>query len=131
MQELFKKVGEFNKAMSISENKSFSALPSPAESQLSYNLLLEEVHEYGLAMRDYNQTEVADGLTDILYLVIGAFRRHGISHVQAFELFNEVHASNMSKVTLEGKVIKRADGKVLKPETYFKPDLKNIIETWE
>ena len=128
MQYLFNKVAEFNKAFDIHENKVFSALPSPAESQLSYNMLLEEVHEYGLAMREYNAIEVADGLTDILYLVIGAFRRHGISADTATKLFNEVHASNMSKVPADGKLLKRADGKVMKPETYRRPNLALILE---
>ena len=128
MKELFKKVGEFNTAMQISENKRFGALPSPAESQLSFNLIQEELQEYNLAMKEYNRVEVADGLIDMLYLVIGAMRRHGLSESKAMELFNEVHASNMSKVLPCGSVIKRADGKVLKPEGYFKPDLLPILD---
>ena len=152
MKDLFKSIAEFNTAMQISENKSFGALPSPAESELSVSMLAEELKEYSEAMKDHNAVEVADGLTDILYLVVGAMRRHGLSDSKAMELFNEVHASNMSKVckteqeaantvmyyrtcgvnssahqTLCGWVVKRTDGKVLKPESYFKPDIERIL----
>ena len=153
MREQFDKIGDFNKAMMISENKTFGALPSPAESELSGNMIAEELREYIQAMKDYNGIEVADGLIDIYYLVVGAMRRHGLSAPKAEELFNEVHASNMSKECLSeadaiktvenykklgtccvyvqnsrgNYVIKRADGKVLKPEGYFKPNLIPIL----
>lgn len=128
MEHLFEKIAEFNRTFEIRENKKFHSLPSVAESELSYALIKEELEEYREAMRNHDTTEVADALIDMLYLVIGAMRRHGMSAQLATALFNEVHASNMSKVTKDGKIIKRIDGKILKPDTYFAPNIKRILD---
>ena len=68
--------------------------------------------------------EIADALGDLLYVVYGAGHAFGID---LDECFKEFHASNMSKLGPDGKPIKREDGKVLKPDTFFPPDLKSIL----
>ena len=68
--------------------------------------------------------EVADALTDLLYVVYGAGHAFGID---LDECFHEVHRSNLSKLGTDFKPIKREDGKVLKPDTYSPPDLKTVL----
>ena len=85
---------------------------------ISYNWLKEYV---GTAL---SAQEVADALTDLLYVVYGAGHAFGID---LDECFQEVHESNMSKLGENGRAIKREDGKVLKPDTYFPPDLKSVL----
>lgn len=87
-------------------------------------LLEEEVNELREAT---NIIEVADALTDILYITYGTFHEYGLAD-RATMLFDEVHRSNMSKVGPDGQAIFRADGKVMKPETYTQPNLRPIIE---
>lgn len=87
-------------------------------------LLEEEVNELREAT---NIIEVADALTDILYITYGTIHEYGLAD-RATMLFDEVHRSNMSKVGPDGQAIFRADGKVMKPETYTQPNLRPIIE---
>ena len=92
--------------------------------ELRYELIREELEELreGLDKRDI--VEIADALTDLLYVVYGAGHSFGISLDKCFE---EVHNSNMSKLGADGKPIYREDGKVLKGPNYWKPDLKNVM----
>ena len=91
---------------------------------LRQRLLEEEVKELSEAT---NIVEVADALTDILYITYGTIHEYGLGD-RAVILFDEVHRSNMSKVGPDGQAIFRADGKVMKPETYSDPNLRPIIE---
>ena len=91
---------------------------------LRIDLISEELEELQLAITNNDIVEVADALTDILYVVYGAGHAFGID---LDECFQEVHQSNMSKLGDNGRPIKREDGKVLKPDTYFPPDLKNVL----
>tara|TARA_S200000501_G_scaffold174492_1_gene164202 strand:+ start:1751 stop:2131 length:381 start_codon:yes stop_codon:yes gene_type:complete len=93
--------------------------------RLRLDLIEEELDELHYAIDNKDLVEVADALTDLLYVIYGAGHAFGID---LDECFKEVHASNMSKLGPDGKPIKREDGKVLKPDTYFPPDLKNILE---
>ena len=95
-------------------------------SELRYELIREELEELreGLDKRDI--VEIADALTDLLYVVYGAGHSFGIDLDKCFE---EVHNSNMSKLGEDGKPIYREDGKVMKGPSYFKPDLKNVLQT--
>jgi predicted HAD superfamily Cof-like phosphohydrolase len=70
--------------------------------------------------------EIADALGDILYIAFGTILRHGLQH-KIEEVFDEIHRSNMSKLDKDGKPIFREDGKVLKSEFYFKPDIKKVL----
>ena len=92
--------------------------------ELRYALIEEELHELREALDDRNIVEVADALTDLLYVVYGAGHSFGIDLDKCFE---EVHNSNMSKLGADAMPIYREDGKVLKGPNYWKPDLKKVI----
>ena len=94
-------------------------------SELRYELIREELEELreGLDKRDI--VEIADALTDLLYVVYGAGHSFGIDLDKCFE---EVHNSNMSKLGEDGKPIYREDGKILKGPDYFHPNLKDILD---
>jgi len=127
MKNLFSKVGEFNKAFNVPEQKKQNPNIPDLDRLLYYKLTREENEEYLDAVIARDMVEVADALTDELYILIGKFRKHGIDSETAQKLFDEVHRSNMSKLDLEGKPILREDGKVLKGAGYFKPDIKGAL----
>lgn len=91
---------------------------------LRQSLLQEEVDELKSAK---NIVDVADAVTDCLYILYGTAHEYGIAD-RLVMLFDEVHRSNMSKVGEDGKAIFREDGKVLKPDTYSPPKLEPILE---
>ena len=93
-------------------------------SELRYNLIDEELKELRQALDERNLVEVADALTDLLYVVYGAGHSFGINLDKCFE---EVHNSNMSKLGEDGRPIYREDGKVLKGPNYWSPNLKKIL----
>ena len=92
--------------------------------KLRYDLIKEELDELKKALEDKDILEVADALTDILYVTYGAGHAFGINLDKCFE---EVQNSNMSKLDENGKAIYNSDGKVMKGPRYFKPDLKKIL----
>lgn len=99
----------------------------PAEiSQGRIQMFLEELEEYRAAVNNHDIVEIADALTDMLYVLLGTFITHGLQDI-AEELFAEVHRSNMSKLDKQGKPIFRQDGKVLKSDQFSDPDLCSII----
>lgn len=93
-------------------------------SELRYNLIDEELKELRQALDERNLIEVADALTDLLYVVYGAGHSFGINLDKCFE---EVHNSNMSKLGEDGNPVYREDGKVLKGPNYWAPNLKKIL----
>ena len=94
-------------------------------SELRWDLIDEECNiELRQALDERNLIEVADALTDILYVVYGAGHAFGIDLDKCFE---EVHASNMSKLGADGRPVLRGDGKVLKGPEYWRPDLKKVL----
>lgn len=95
--------------------------------KLRCDLLDEEVHELSVAMRQNDLVEVADGITDCMYILIGTAFEYGIGHLLP-EMFAEVHRSNMSKLGADGQPIRRADGKVLKGPNFTPPNLVKILE---
>lgn len=92
--------------------------------QLRYDLIKEELGELREAFERKDEIEVADALTDLLYVVYGAGHAFGIPLDKCFE---EVHASNMSKLGEDGQPIYREDGKVLKGPKYFAPMLEPVL----
>jgi len=99
--------------------------PSKEIVNLRNELIEEELQELRVAsILDNDLVEVADALTDLLYVIYGAGHAYGIDLDKCFD---EVHRSNMSKLGLDGKPIYRDDGKVLKGPNFFQPDLNNII----
>ena len=94
---------------------------------LRHNLMKEENEEYLEACKDGNLTEIADALGDMMYILFGTIVRHGLQH-KIEEVFTEIHRSNMSKLDENGKPIYREDGKILKSNLYFKPQIKEVLE---
>tara|TARA_Y100000758_G_scaffold200354_1_gene143096 strand:+ start:246 stop:614 length:369 start_codon:yes stop_codon:yes gene_type:complete len=106
------------------EIKDKPSFPSAKITQLRYSLIKEELNELKEAIDKNNLKEVADALTDILYVTYGAGHAFGIN---LDACFTEVQSSNMSKLGKDGKPIYNEHGKVLKGPTYFKPDLSKFV----
>ena len=92
--------------------------------QLRYNLIKEELDELSVAIKDRDIVEVADALTDLLYVVYGAGHSFGIDLDKCFA---EVQRSNLSKLDIDGKPIYNENGKVMKGPNYSKPNLKQFL----
>ena len=106
------------------EIKEKANLPNDKITALRYDLIKEELDELKEAMDNKDIKEVADALTDILYVTYGTGHAFGINLDKCFE---EVQNSNMSKLGLDGKPIYNDKGKVMKGPNYFKPDLNKFI----
>ena len=119
----FEKVGIFMKTFG-QELKIKSELSTEKINKLRISLIQEELDELKQAIRDNNIKEVADALTDILYVTYGAGHAFGINLDQCFD---EVQNSNMSKLGNDGKPIYNEQGKVMKGPNYFRPDLNKFI----
>ena len=119
----FSKVGVFMKTFGqeVKDKPSFS---TDKINKLRLDLIKEELSELTEAMNNKDLLEVADALTDILYVTYGAGHAFGIDLDKCFE---EVQNSNMSKLDDNGKPIYNEHGKVMKGPNYFKPDLKKFI----
>lgn len=107
------------------EVKNKSEFPDEKIIQLRFNLIKEELEEFEQAIKDKNLEEVADALTDLLYVTYGAGHAFGIDLDKCFD---EVQRSNMSKLGLDGKPIYNEYGKVMKGPNFTKPDLKHFIK---
>ena len=120
----FEKVKTFMKTFGqeVKEKSSFS---SDKINELRFNLIKEELEELRIAMNTKNLVEVADALTDILYVAYGAGHAFGINLDKCFD---EVQQSNMSKLDDQGNPIYNESGKVMKGPKYFKPDLSKFIK---
>ena len=119
----FELVEDFMEAMGQEVN-AVPTWPEDDIQRLRLDLIEEELDELHYAIDNKDMVEIADALGDLLYVVYGAGHAFGID---LDECFKEIHASNMSKLGPDGKPIKREDGKVLKPDTFFPPDLKTIL----
>lgn len=120
-------VEEFHTAFGLGVSKTPKADLGTAKNLLRFNLMDEENKEYLEAAKDGDLVEVADALGDMLYILCGTILEHGMQHkIEA--VFEEIQRSNMSKLGANGKPIYREDGKVLKGPSYFKPDIKAILE---
>ena len=119
----FSKVGIFMKTFG-QEVKNKPSFSSDKINKLRIDLIKEELEELTEAMKNKDLLEVADALTDILYVTYGAGHAFGIN---LDKCFNEVQQSNMSKLGVDGKPIYNESGKVMKGPDYFAPDLKKII----
>ena len=106
------------------EVKTKPSFSSDKINNLRYDLIKEELEELKEAMENKDLLEVADALTDILYVTYGAGHAFGIDLDKCFE---EVQSSNMSKLGEDGKPIYNESGKVMKGPKYFKPDLTKFV----
>ena len=118
----FELVADFHRA-GEQEIKTKPDLPSIKIRDLRMELIAEELDELRFADTEGNLVEIADALTDLLYVVYGAGHAYGIDLDKCFA---EVHRSNMTKFP-DGKVIRNEAGKVMKPDSYEKPNLKKVL----
>ena len=119
----FNKVGTFMKTFG-QEVKTKPSFSSDKINKLRIDLIKEELEELQEAMKNYDLLEVADALTDILYVTYGAGHAFGIDLDKCFD---EVQNSNMSKLGKNGEPIYNESGKVMKGPDYFKPDLSKFV----
>tara|TARA_Y100000816_G_scaffold149183_1_gene106022 strand:- start:91 stop:435 length:345 start_codon:yes stop_codon:yes gene_type:complete len=108
------------------EVKTKAEFPSEKIVKLRYELIKEELDEFEQALKDKDLKEVADSLTDILYVTYGAGHAFGIDLDKCFD---EVQRSNMSKLGENGKPIYNEQGKVMKGPKYFQPNLSKFIKS--
>ena len=109
-----------DKARNFSGNNTVTSPPR----RLRQNLLDEEIWEYWRAEADNDIVEIADALTDIVYIAVGTAIAYGIPFDN---VFSEVHRSNMSKLDKEGNPIYREYGKVMKVENYEPPNIRKVL----
>ena len=119
----FNKVGTFMKTFG-QEVKTKPSFSSDKINKLRIDLIKEELDELQEAMKNNDLLEVADALTDILYVTYGAGHAFGIDLDKCFD---EVQKSNMSKLGENGEPIYNESGKVMKGPNYFKPDLSKFV----
>ena len=120
----FEKVGVFMKTFG-QEVKENTGLSSEKINSLRISLIKEELIELQKAIQDKNVVQIADALTDILYVTYGAGHAFGINLDKCFD---EVQNSNMSKLGTDGKPIYNDAGKVMKGPHYFKPNLSKLLK---
>ena len=119
----FENVRKFMKTFG-QEVKEKAEFPNEKITILRYELIKEELQEFKEAIEKNDIKEVADALTDILYVTYGAGHAFGINLDRCFK---EVQSSNMSKLGKDGKPIYNDKGKVMKGPKYFKPDLSKFV----
>ena len=119
----FEKVGDFMEAFGQRVEME-PTWPDFNTRELRLELIQEELDELSDAVADRDMIQIADALTDLLYVVYGAGHSFGLDLDECFE---EVHRSNMSKLGENGRPIHREDGKVMKGPGYFEPDLEGIL----
>lgn len=127
MKHIIEAVEQFHDAFSIKNNYEPTTDISEQDIELRHRLMEEENNEYLEAAKKGDLVEVADALGDQLYILCGTILKHGMQH-KIEEVFAEIQKSNMSKLDADGKAIYREDGKIMKSELYFKPDIKKILE---
>ena len=120
----FEKVGHFMKTFG-QEIKTSADLSTDKINSLRVSLINEELEELKKAISEKDMLEIADALTDLLYVTYGAGHAFGIDLDKCFD---EVQNSNMSKLDEKGEPIYNESGKVLKGPNYFKPDLRKFIK---
>jgi len=126
--ECINAVEEFHNSFGISNEYSPVSEISEKDFLLRYNLMKEENEEYLQAAKEGDLTEIADALGDMLYILCGSILKHGLQNKME-SVFKEIQRSNMSKLDVNGKPIYREDGKILKSDLYFKPNIENILKS--
>ena len=131
LQDTINQVRAFHDAFGIANAERPVGVLASKDVQLRHDLMREENEEYLEAASKGDLVEVADALGDMLYILCGTILKHGLQHTIE-DVFNEIQRSNMSKLGADGMPIYREDGKVLKGERYFRPDIAAILrETQE
>lgn len=120
-------VKEFHSVFKIGSREKPEGSIDEAEYMLRHRLMQEENDEYLEACKRGDLVEIADALGDKMYILFGSILKHGLQD-KIEEIFDEIHRSNMSKLDESGKPIFREDGKIMKSNRYFKPDIKKVLE---
>lgn len=126
MADVIDHVRTFHDAFRIPNAQALTGDIGPEQAQLRYVLMREENEEYLEAANRGDLVEVADALGDMLYILCGTLLKHGLQD-KIGEVFEEIQRSNMSKLDANGQPIYREDGKVLKSDRYFKPDIAGVL----
>ena len=124
---IINKVREFHEVFGLDFHDSPNVEISDRIIELRHRLMAEENDEYLEAAKDGNLTQIADALGDKLYILCGTIIAHGLQH-KIVEVFDEIHRSNMSKLDENGKPIYREDGKIMKSNRYFLPDIDAVLD---
>ena len=124
--EIISAVETFHDSFGIQNHYELKSDLTAKEVHLRFDLMKEENEEYLEAANNGDIVEIADALGDQLYILCGTILRHGLQD-KIVEVFEEIQRSNMSKLDADGKPIYREDGKVLKSDRYFKPDIASIL----
>jgi predicted HAD superfamily Cof-like phosphohydrolase len=124
--EIIGAVETFHDSFGIENHYELKSDLTAKEVQLRFDLMKEENEEYLEAALNNDIVEIADALGDQLYILCGTILRHGLQD-KIVEVFEEIQRSNMSKLDADGNPIYREDGKVLKSDRYFKPNIAAIL----
>jgi predicted HAD superfamily Cof-like phosphohydrolase len=119
-------VKDFHEAFKLPVRHEPTGILSEQELTLRFNLMKEENEEYLEAAQNGDIVEIADALGDMLYILCGTINAHGLQEKMA-PVFEEIQRSNMSKLDENGRPIYREDGKVMKSNRYFKPDIAGVL----
>jgi predicted HAD superfamily Cof-like phosphohydrolase len=121
------KVKKFHETFNLEYNEKPTAHIEPRLYELRHRLMQEENDEYLEACKNNDLTQIADVLGDKMYILFGSIIAHGLQY-KIEEIFDEIHRSNMSKLDDNGKPIYRKDGKIMKSEKYFLPNIEFILD---
>ena len=124
--QIMNAVKEFHTSFGIDHKSEPTAALDEKTIHLRHRLMAEENDEYLEAATNNDLIQVADALGDKLYILCGTIISHGLQH-KIVEVFEEIHRSNMSKLDADGKPIYREDGKVMKSELYFLPNIESVL----
>jgi|TARA_B110000914_G_C15247984_1_gene347264 predicted HAD superfamily Cof-like phosphohydrolase len=127
LKEKIEAVYEFHRVFGIGNNDEPTSDLSENGCLLRHRLMQEENEEYLEAAENGDLVEIADALGDMMYILYGTICKHGLQHRIA-DIFDEIHRSNMSKLDADGNPIYREDGKVMKGENYFKPNIAKYLK---
>lgn len=130
MKQQLGEVLEFHRRFGIPFRTAPTADIPEAEWRMRHEIMREENDEYLTACQNGDRVEIADALGDMLYVLCGTLLAHGMQDkIEA--VVSEIHRSNMSKLDPDGNPILREDGKILKGEGFFRPDLARILNNDE
>ncbi|MBL4587115.1 MAG: nucleoside triphosphate pyrophosphohydrolase family protein [Flavobacteriales bacterium] len=127
MKDKIASVYEFHRVFGIGNNDKPEHNIGEDDFLLRHRLMHEENEEYLEAAKNGDLVEIADALGDMMYILYGTICKHGLQD-RIGDIFDEIHRSNMSKLDADGKPIYRADGKVMKSDQYFRPNIAKYLE---
>lgn len=130
MKKQIKHVYTFHEAFGITNHNAPTSTIDTRIIDLRHRLMAEENDEYLEAAQRGNLVEIADALGDMMYILCGTILSHGLQDLIE-DVFEEIQASNMSKLDKNGQPIYREDGKVLKSDQYFKPNIAKILSGYK